>query len=185
MSGWRQLFRRAERAHHGGDDLDAFRQSVDAWLSTGTPEVLREAIARATRLSVPEDVELEVERLQARLEALELGERLAIGDWPVVRTQHKAAGDDQCHEIAAVAVVGASRERPATLLVTSRRVVLVGTPLLQAPWSAVAGCRLEGRDLLLTFKGQTHRVRCPTHVAAERASVLGEALRTRTSPASP
>lgn len=186
MSRWGRFLGRpaARRSAEAGDVAD-FRARVESWLEAGSPAALRAAIEQAASLSSPDEVELDVERLQARLEAVELGTRLAAGDWPVVSTQHKAVAGDVCHDIAAVAIVGADRERQATLLITSRRVVLVGTPLLQSPWSAVTSCRLESRDLLLTFKGQTHRIRCATHVAAERASVLAAALRAPRVSASP
>jgi hypothetical protein len=184
MSPWRRFFGRPAR-HAPGDEVVAFRASLETWLATGTAGDLRAAIARAAAVEAPDELELEVERLQARLEALDLGERLSQGHWPTIATQHKAAGDDVCHEIAPVSVVGPERERPATLLVTSRRVVIVGTPLLHASWNAVTSCRLEARDVLLGFKGQSHRIRCATHVTAERVSVLATALRAKAASASP
>jgi hypothetical protein len=132
----------------------------------------------ALRASLIEDAPDERERQEEMLDGLEaLASLRAEPALPIVPTQHRVVGSDACHAIVPVTTTG-STAGPATLFLTSARVVLMRGQTRSWPWHRVRIVR-TGRDLAIVATGAEppELVQCNSYGDALCAVHLAEHLR--------
>jgi hypothetical protein len=152
---------------------------------SGTLIEVEAALTRASSSGgAPDALELEVEMLEGRRDALRIAERVAREGLPIVATQHKALGGDTCHLIAPASLVGhESADTAGKLLLTSRRLLFLGGEGLYLAWSSLRSVTAEARDLLVdTAHHDVHRLRCNTYGEAAAAAVIARELLAKREP---
>jgi len=145
------------------------------------PQRLGELAGQPSRLGLPdEDVELEVEMLQAAQDLLALEAQVQAQGLPAIPHQHKALGAERCHFVASASLVAIEGDRPGRLFMTERRLVFLAAPLVTMSWSAVSRVADEGRDLFVI--GHTRpdglRIRCNSISDARCGRWLSDRLRS-------
>jgi hypothetical protein len=169
--------------------LAAWRHRASQAGETGSPEDVRALIDECERRGFSqEDTELDLERLCARLDVLDLDARLSRGELPDIASQHKALGAGRCRFLAPAVWCSAQHDVPGKLFVTDDHVRFVGGAGVTVRWSALARVDIVDRDLLVTMvgNGDGRRFRCNTFSDARVAARLIDHLRGRAGgPASP
>jgi hypothetical protein len=159
--------------------LAQYRVEARRLAASGTAAEVDAALGRASSIgAAPDALELELEMLRGRRDALRLADRIAREGLPAVETQHKAIGTDVCHLLVPATLVGRDGEDVSgKLLLTNRRLLFLGGHGLYLAWSSLQSVTPEARDLLVdTVHHDLHRLRCNTHGDAASAAVLAGAL---------
>jgi hypothetical protein len=168
------------------DRLAAWRTS---WASAvdgsqpSTPEHLR-AQFELVRADA-DDVEIELEMLDA-LEALELLRHgLPTTGLPIVETHHRVIGPEACHFTAPASLPDDGSQASGRLLFTASRATFVGGGRTSAvPWHAVHDVLRSERDVLLVRADHTPAAhfRFNTYADAVSAAFLARHLRKPRAP---
>ena len=96
----------------------------------------------------------ELERQQEMVEGLrDLVTIAAAAALPVLTTQHRAIGNDQCHFIAPVSL-GVEGGGAGKIFLTSARIVFVGGRLRSWPWHRLRRVTRAGRNLIIVIAGE-------------------------------
>ena len=133
-----------------------------------------------------EDIEVELEVLDASDALASLEHTLAAGDLPVVETHHRVIGTEACHFTAPASLPEDTSQASGRLLLTASRATFVGGGRTSAtPWHAIHEVLRTERDVLLVRADHTPAAhfRFNTYAdavsAARLAKHLGQAFRHR------
>ena len=129
---------------------NAWWQAAEAAAETPANDAI-DALARALVSGTATD---ELERQQEMVEGLrDLATVAATPALPVLTTQHRAIGNDQCHFIAPVSL-GVEGGGAGKIFLTSARIVFVGGRLRSWPWHRLRRVTRAGRNLIIVIAGE-------------------------------
>jgi len=138
-----------------------------------------EGLERLRSARTPPDRSLdEAEQQEEMLDGLEHLVRLASeARLPVLVTQHRAVGQDQCHAVIP-ATLGGPANASGKLFLTSRRLVFTGAGLSAWPWHRISRVDRQGRTLvILTGEEEATVLQCNSYGDALAAAHMAARLR--------
>jgi len=152
----------------------AWWQAALAAEASPTPDAIEKlGAAMASPAAAPDEAERQVEMVDG------LGALAALWDQalPVITTQHRVIGADVCHMVAPACLVGLT-DQPGKVLLTSQRLIHVGTGVRTWPWHRIGGVERTERALDVTIIGSTDTVNliCNTYGDAMAAAYLARRL---------
>ena len=185
MTFWRRFLGGRRAAAPSTPEIDAWRQAAHTAADEGSTDSVDALLAQLTTLAhQPDDLEIEIERLEGRRLVLSFEEQVAASGLPIVETQHKIAAPDVCHAIFAVVLADAAADQPGTLLLTNRRLVFAGGRGITAGWGTINRAVRREREVLLDIGGRAVRIRCNTFGDARVVETLIQIL-TSSRPSVP
>ena len=165
----------------GEDRLASWRAAWAAAIDGTNPltaGTLREQLDLARRDG--DDIEVELEMLEASDALAGLDQALAAGQLPVVETHHRVIGTEACHFAAPASRPDDTAQASGRLLFTATRATFVGGGRTSAtPWHAVHEVLRSERDVLLVRADHTAAAhyRFNTYADAVSAARLARHLR--------
>lgn len=165
----------------GKDRLAAWRAAWAAAIDGTNPSTaaaLREQLDLAR--TDADDIEVELEMLDASDALAGLDRTLADGQLPVVETHHRVIGTEVCHFTAPASRPDDTAQASGRLLFTATRATFVGGGRTSAtPWHAVHEVLRTDRDVLLVRADHTAAAhyRLNTYADAVSAARLARHLR--------
>jgi hypothetical protein len=182
-------FKRSKK--QDADRLAAWRKAWQGAIdgtAPAPPEALRAQLDHA-RVD-GEDVEVELEMLDASEALASLERTLAAGELPVVETHHRVIGTEACHFSAPASRPEDTSQASGRLLFTATRATFVGGGRTSAtPWHAVHEVLRTERDVLLVRADHTPAAHFRFNTYADAVSAtrlakhLARALRLRSGQA--
>jgi hypothetical protein len=152
----------------------AWWQAALACEAAPTLDALADLSARMTsQATSPDEAERQAEMLDG------LGELAALWDQalPVLSTQHRVIGTDVCHMAMPACLVGLT-DQPGKVLLTSERLIHVGSGVRAWPWHRIGGVERLERRLDITILGSTDTMNliCNSYGDAMTAAYLARRL---------
>jgi len=129
----------------------------------------------------PDDIEIEMEMLEALHDAEELAAAVRQTGLPLVPTGHRVVGVECCHYTAPASMPDEPGQPGGRLLLTSGRAIFVGgANRIAAAWHSVGDARHVERDLVLIRSDREHiyRFRCNSFSDALRGAFIARELVT-------
>ena len=168
------------------DRLASWRKTWAAAIdgtSHSTPEALRAQLDLAR--TDGDDVEVELEMLDASDALAGLERTLGGGHLPVVETRHRVIGTESCHFAAPASLPEDTSQASGRVLFTATRATFVGGGRTSAtPWHAVHEVLRSERDVLLVRADHTPAAhfRFNTYADAVSAARLARHFRRALRP---
>ena len=172
-------FKRSKKQGTGG--LAAWRTAWTAAIDgsqPATPAELRTQLEAAR--GDADDIEVELEMLDAAETLAGLRQDLAGGGLPVVETHHRVIGSETCHFTAPASLPDDASQASGRLLFTATRATFVGAGRTSATaWHTVHEVLRSDRDVLLVRADHTPAAhfRFNTYADAVSAAFLARHLR--------
>jgi hypothetical protein len=182
MTLWRRLLRGRERTPP--DHIAWRRDWVKAVAELRvTADDVQQFRRRLDQLSSTDDLEIELEMLEALQQAAALHASIAERGLPLVETGHRVVGSDTCHFLAPVSLPDDTAQPSGRLFLTNARVIFAGGAVrtITAPWHAITRPTHTDRDLVLvrTDGSAVYRFRLNSYADALCAAIVARQLVTR------
>ena len=179
------------RAERAGTELTQrlgqFRHALNSVGDAPTRTDLERLVVLAERLELKdEELEDELSRIRASIDAIDLVSRLEQGDLPVVAATDLAPGDE-CHFTAPVRFGRRRVDQYGHLVLTSGWLKFRGSLDVSVAWSEVGGVERAGTDLSGSRTARRRMRRCstPAAAAAVRGGVIAQHLVRASRPDAP
>lgn len=159
--------------------LAQFRHELNAIGDSPSKATLEGLLRRAQELGLREDeVTDELAQLQACLEALDLKDRLARGEFPAAKPMDPLPPGDLCHFVCAVRFGRRRSDQFGHLVMTTGWLKFRGSLDVSVAWSEVVGVRRDGREIIVRLQDSRRVLRfsCHSYSEAARGGVLAEHL---------
>jgi hypothetical protein len=127
----------------------------------------------------PDDIEIELEMLDALHAAAELAAAVRQTGLPRVATGHRVVGLESCHYTAPASMPDEPGQPGGRLLLTSGRAIFVGgANRIATPWHSIGNATHVERDVLLVRadREQLYRFRCNSYSDALRGAFIAREL---------
>lgn len=162
--------------------LGRFRHALNSVGDDPSRDVLMKLLVLRDELGLREDeVAEEMAQIRASLDALDLRERLARGDLPVVAGVAPLPPDDECHFMCPVRFGRRRSDQFGHLLLTSGWLRFRGALDLSVAWTEVSSVQRCGREVIVNLQDSTRALRFGCHTLEEstRGAVLADHLAQR------
>lgn len=148
--------------------LGRFRDALNSAGDQPVREVLLGLLALSAELGLEEhDIREELGRIRASLSALDLRDRLAHGDLPVVAGATPLPSDDICHLICPVRFGRRRSDQFGHLLLTSGWLRFRGALDLSVAWTEVSSVDRAGCDIIVHLQDSARALRFGCHTLEE------------------
>jgi hypothetical protein len=177
------------KSRNGGSDT----ARLDVWRKEWTAAVAAEDGSRIGDLRrsldelglTPDDLEIELEMIDALSELSALAPRLQQGELPVIETGHRVVGSDVCHFSAPASIPDDAAQPSGRMILTGNRAIFAGGGRATSiAWHKIAEILQTDRDVLLVLHDRetAHRFRFNSFAEALCGAALSRHLMRRTRP---
>ena len=150
--------------------LGAFRHQVRSLGNPPTRAELQRLVDLARELHLQDDsISEELAEIRASFEALDLADRIARGELPVVISLETLPEGESCHFVTPVRFGRRRADQFGHLELTTSWLRFHGALDVSVVWPAIAGVQRTGRDVIVSLVDSRRMLRFCCHAVSEAA----------------